>query len=198
MRTRGRTDTMDNESLYEKVRKIRLLMLDVDGVFTNGWLIYDSRGNDLRCFDSQDGTGILLLKAVGIDTVFITIRPSKPVTKRADELGFELYVAMPKEKLLNEILTKYRVSREEVCYVGDDIADLGIMKQIGLPIAVANATRVIKDIAGYITERQGGSGAVREVADLILEVQGKLEEALNMNISPELLKKRSAKGTIAP
>ena len=198
MRTRGRTDTMDNERLYEKIRKIRLLMLDVDGVFTNGWLIYDSSGNDLRCFDSQDGTGILLLKAVGIDTVFITIRPSKPVTKRADELGFELYVAMPKEKLLNEILTKYRVSREEVCYVGDDIADLGIMKQIGLPIAVANATRVIKDIAGYITERQGGSGAVREVADLILEVQGKLEEALNMNISPELLKKRSAKGTIAP
>jgi len=189
---------MDNERLYEKVRKIRLLMLDVDGVFTNGWLIYDSSGNDLRCFDSQDGTGILLLKAVGIDTVFITIRPSKPVTKRADELGFELYVAMPKEKLLNEILTKYRVSREEVCYVGDDIADLGIMKQIGLPIAVANATRVIKDIAGYITERQGGSGAVREVADLILEVQGKLEEALNMNISPELLKKRSGKGTIAP
>jgi len=198
LRTRGRTDTMDNESLYEKLRKIRLLMLDVDGVFTNGWLIYDSSGNDLRCFDSQDGTGILLLKAIGIDTVFITIRPSKPVTKRADELGFELYVAMPKEKLLNEILTKYRVSREEVCYVGDDIADLGIMKQISLPIAVANATRVIKDIAGYITERQGGSGAVREVADLILEVQGKLEEALNMNISPELLKKRSAKGTIAP
>jgi len=198
LRTRGRTGTMDNERLYEKVRKIRLLMLDVDGVFTNGWLIYDSSGNDLRCFDSQDGTGILLLKAIGIDTVFITIRPSKPVTKRADELGFELYVAMPKEKLLNEILTKYRVSREEVCYVGDDIADLGIMKQIGLPIAVANATRVIKDIAGYITERQGGSGAVREVADLILEVQGKLEEALNMNISPELLKKRSAKGTIAP
>jgi 3-deoxy-D-manno-octulosonate 8-phosphate phosphatase (KDO 8-P phosphatase) len=181
---------MDSTELNEKIKKVKLLMLDVDGVFTNGWLIYDSNGNDLRCFDSQDGTGALLLKAVGIDTVFITIRASKPIEKRADELGMELYVAMPKDKVFDEILNKYGVIPEEVCYVGDDIADLGIMRRIGVPIAVANATRLIRDIAVYVTEKQGGSGAVREVTDLILEVQGKLQEALNANLDPQLLKKR--------
>ncbi len=180
----------DNTELYKAIRKIKLLMLDVDGVLTNGWLIYDSNGNDLRCFDSQDGTGMLLLKAVGIDSVVVTIRPSKPMEKRAAELGLELHVAMPKEKVLDEILTKYKVSREEVCYVGDDIPDLGIMKQIGFPVAVANATRVAKEIAAYITVKPGGSGAVREVADLILEVQGKYQEALNANLDPATLKRK--------
>src|SRR5208337_334170 len=91
---KGWTYMKENGGLYKTIRKIKLLMLDVDGVYTNGWLIYDSNGNDLRCFDSQDGTGGLLLKAVGIDSVFVTIRPSKPMEKRAAELGFELYVAM--------------------------------------------------------------------------------------------------------
>ena len=97
---------------------------------------------------------------------------------------------MPKEKVLDAILRKYGVSREEVCYVGDDLPDLGIMKQIGLPVAVANATPMVKKIAGYITEKQGGSGAVREVCDLILEVQGKLEEALNANFSADASKRK--------
>lgn len=75
---------MGKAELNEKIRKIKLLMLDVDGVFTNGWLVYDSNGGDLKCFDSQDGTGTLLLKAVGIESVFVTIRPSKPTAKRAE------------------------------------------------------------------------------------------------------------------
>ena len=180
---------MDNTQLMQKIRKIKLLLLDVDGVFTNGWLIYDSKGCDLRCFDSQDGTGILLLKAMGIGTVLITVKASKPVKRRAAELGIEVYFVMPKDKVLNKILMKYNVTLEEICYVGDDIADLGIMKIIGFPVAVANATPVIKDISSYITEKPGGSGAVREVTDLILKVQGKLDEALKANIDPRHLKK---------
>ena len=178
----------DND-LKKKIKNIELLILDVDGVFTNGWIIYDSNGNDLRCFDSQDGTGTLLLKAMGIHTVMITVKPSKPIKRRAEELGIELYVVMPKVKVLDEILTKYHVTPEKICYVGDDIADLGMMKKVGLPIAVANATPVIKDIASYITEKPGGSGAVREVTDLILKVQGKFEEALKANIDPRHLRK---------
>jgi 3-deoxy-D-manno-octulosonate 8-phosphate phosphatase (KDO 8-P phosphatase) len=181
--------TMDNTKLLEKIKKIKLLLLDVDGVFTNGWLIYDSKGGDLRCFDSQDGTGTLLLKAMGINTVLITVKPSKPTKRRAEELGIELYVVMPKDKVLDEILRKYHVTPEEICYVGDDIADLGMMKKIGLPVAVANATPVIKDISSYVTEKAGGSGAVREVTDLILKVQGKFDEALKANIDPSHLKK---------
>jgi 3-deoxy-D-manno-octulosonate 8-phosphate phosphatase (KDO 8-P phosphatase) len=179
---------IDND-LKEKIKKIGLLILDVDGVLTNGWLIYDSKGGDLRCFDSQDGTGTLLLKAMGINTVLITVKPSKPIKKRAEELGMELYVVMPKDKVLGEILRKYQVTLEEICYVGDDIADLGIMKKIGFPVAVANAIPMIKDISSYITEKPGGSGAVREVTDLILKVQGKFDEALKANIDPRHLKK---------
>jgi 3-deoxy-D-manno-octulosonate 8-phosphate phosphatase (KDO 8-P phosphatase) len=175
--------------LKEKIKNIKLLILDVDGVLTNGWLIYDSKGGDLRCFDSQDGTGMLLLKAMGINTVLITVRPSKPIKRRAEELGMELYVVMPKEKVLDEILRKYHVTLEEICYVGDDIADLGIMKKIGFPVAVANATPIIKDLSSYITEKPGGSGAVREVTDLILKVQGKFDKALKANIDPRHLKR---------
>jgi 3-deoxy-D-manno-octulosonate 8-phosphate phosphatase (KDO 8-P phosphatase) len=178
----------DND-LKKKIKNIELLILDVDGVLTNGWLIYDSKGGDLRCFDSQDGTGTLLLKAMGINTVLITVKPSKPIKRRAEELGMELYVVMPKDKVLGEILRKYHVTPEEICYVGDDIADLGMMKKIGFPVAVANATPVIKDISSYITEKPGGSGAVREVTDLILKVQGKFDEALKANIDPRHLKK---------
>jgi 3-deoxy-D-manno-octulosonate 8-phosphate phosphatase (KDO 8-P phosphatase) len=181
--------TMDHTKLIEKIKKIKLLLLDVDGVFTNGWLIYDSKGGDLRCFDSQDGTGTLLLKAMGINTVLITVKPSKPIKRRAEELGMELYVVMPKEKVLDEILRKYHVTPEEICYVGDDIADLGMMKKVGFPVAVANATPVIKDISSYVTEKAGGSGAVREVTDLILKVQGKFDEALKANIDPRHLKR---------
>lgn len=187
---------MENPKLTEKLKKIKLLLLDVDGVFTNGWLIYDSNGRDLRCFDSQDGTGTLLLKAMGIETVLITIKHSKPIERRASELGMGLYVSMPKDKVLNKILVKYHVTPEEICYVGDDIADLAIMKIIGLPIAVANAVPVIKEISSYVTERPGGSGAVREVIDLILKVQGKFDKALKANIDPEHLKKLKKLGKI--
>ena len=178
-----------DDDLKEKIKRIRLLILDVDGVFTNGWIIYDSNGGEMRCFDSQDGTGTLLLKAMGIHTVFITIKPSKPIERRVAELGMELYEVMPKEKVLDEILMKYHVTPDEICYVGDDIADLGIMKKIGFPVAVANATPEIKNIASYVTEKVGGSGAVREVTDLILKVQGKFDEALNANIDPRRLKR---------
>ena len=184
---------VDND-LKEKIKNIKLLILDVDGVFTNGWLIYDSKGCDLRCFDAQDGTGILLLKAMGVDTVLITVKASKAVKRRAAELGIELYVVMPKKKVLDNILMKYNVTPEEICYVGDDIADLGIMEIIAFPVAVANATSVIKDISSYVTEKSGGSGAVREVTDLILKVQGKFDEALRANIDPRHLKKNQKKG----
>jgi 3-deoxy-D-manno-octulosonate 8-phosphate phosphatase (KDO 8-P phosphatase) len=183
-----------DSDLKEKIKNIKLLILDVDGVFTNGWIIYDSKGCDLRCFDAQDGTGILLLKAMGIDTVLITVKASKAVKRRAAELGIELYVVMPKKKVLDTILMRYNVTPEEICYVGDDIADLGIMEIIGFPIAVANATSLIKDISGYVTEKSGGSGAVREVTDLILKVQGKFDEALRANIDPRHLKKNQKKG----
>ena len=160
-----------DEILKKKLNAIKLLILDVDGVLTNGWLIYGLNHLDLRCFNSQDGTGIRLLKAVGIETVLVTIMPSDAVKRRAHEMGTDLHIVNPKIKVLDRIIEKYQVSLTEVCYVGDDVVDLEIMELVGLPVAVANATTPVKAVAGYTTLNRGGEGAVREVTDMILEAR---------------------------
>ncbi|MFC1532980.1 KdsC family phosphatase [Thermodesulfobacteriota bacterium] len=170
---------IDNE-LKEKIRKIKLLILDVDGVLTDGRIIYDFEGRELRFFDAQDGSGIRILHDAGIKTILATILPSKAIERRAkDMLVAKLYQGIiPKTRILEEIIKENNISREEICYVGDDLVDLGMMKAVGFPAAVANACTEIKDIASYITNNEGGRGAVREIVELILKTQGKWEELL--------------------
>ncbi|MFH0913544.1 MAG: HAD hydrolase family protein [Candidatus Omnitrophota bacterium] len=168
------------QELAEKAKKIKLLMLDVDGVLTDGRIVYDSAGRDMKFFDVHDGLGVYLLKKAGIPTVLVTAKGSRTIKPRARDMGVEEVFEdiSPKTAILDKIFKKYKLVRDEICFVGDDLVDLGIMKSVGFPIAVFNAAPEIKQVASYITLKHGGRGAVREVTELILKAQGKWEGLL--------------------
>ena len=168
--------------IADKIRKIKLLILDVDGVLTDGRIIYDSKGRDSKFFDVHDGLGVYLLRRSGIKTILITAKGSKTIKPRARDMRVEEYYedVFPKTKVLDKILNKHNVSKDEICFIGDDLVDLSIMKAVGFPVAVANASQDIKAAAGYVTQKSGGRGAVRETAELILKTQGKWDEAVRI------------------
>ncbi|PIP20071.1 MAG: hypothetical protein COX40_06650 [Candidatus Omnitrophica bacterium CG23_combo_of_CG06-09_8_20_14_all_40_11] len=163
------------EELIEKAKKIKILLLDVDGVLTDGRIIYDSLGRDMKFFDVHDGLGVYALKKAGIKTILITAKGSRAIKPRARDMQVEAVFEniSPKTSVLEKILKKYKVNTEEVCFVADDLVDLCLMRRVGFPIAVFNACPEIKQAATYITIKAGGRGAVREVAELILKAQGK-------------------------
>ncbi len=165
---------MEN-SILEKAKKIKLVLLDVDGVLTDGRIIYDSRGRDSKFFDVHDGLGVYLLKKAGIPTILITAKSSKTIGLRARDMKVEAVFAdiFPKSSILGEVLKKYKVNLEEVCFIGDDLVDLCMLKRVGFPVAVNNACEEIKKAASYVTLKRGGRGAVREVIEIILKAQGK-------------------------
>lgn len=174
---------LENEiklNLRDKARVVKILLLDVDGVLTDGRIIYDSRGRDSKFFDVHDGLGVYLLKKCGIQTILITAKGSRAIKPRARDMRVaEVFADIsPKTLALDKIIKKYKVQADEVCFVGDDLVDLCMMKRVGFPVAVFNAAAEIKRAAAYITIRLGGRGAVREVAELILKSQGKWEEVL--------------------
>jgi len=156
--------------------------LDVDGVLTDGRIIYDSHGHDSKFFDVHDGLGVYCLNRAGIKTILITAKGSRAIKPRAKDMHVAEVLAntFPKSAHLNKILKKYKVSLEEICFVGDDLVDLCMMKRVGFPVAVFNACSEIKRNASYITFREGGRGAVREVSELILKAQGKWQGILQI------------------
>lgn len=170
------------EYILEKVRKIKLLLLDVDGVLTDGRIVYDSRGRDSKFFDVHDGMGVYLLKRAGIPTILITAKGSRAIMPRAKDMRVaEVFADVsPKNSVLDKILKKYKVEADEVCFVGDDLVDLCMMKRVGFSVAVFNAAPEIKNNASYVTLKLGGRGAVREVAELILKTQGRWKEMVNL------------------
>lgn len=168
-------DNNFKEELRVRANKIKILLLDVDGVLTDGRIIYDSKGRDSKFFDVHDGLGVYILHKAGIKTIIVTAKGSGTIKPRAKDMRVaEVFANVsPKSAILDKILKKYGVTPEEVCFVADDLVDLGLMKIVGLPIAVFNACPEIKQASHYITIRHGGRGAVREVAELILKSQGK-------------------------
>ena len=164
-----------NIDLTKKLRHIRMLLLDVDGVLTDGGIYLGAGGMELKRFDVQDGAGIRMLQSAGLKVGIITGRSSKAVKKRARELGIEACYQGVKDKsdVFDKILKKYHITEESVCYVGDDIQDLSLIKACGVGVAVKNARLEVKKSADYTTQVNGGEGAVREVAELILKAQGK-------------------------
>ncbi|MDP2927767.1 MAG: HAD hydrolase family protein [Candidatus Omnitrophota bacterium] len=168
------------EELKARFRKVKLLLLDVDGVLTDGRIIYDSAGRDSKFFDVHDGLGVFCLGKFGINTIIITAKNSKTIGPRSkDMLVAEVFADIfPKTAVLDKILKKYRVALDEVCFVGDDLVDLSLMRKVGLPVASANASSEVKEAAVYVTNCLGGRGAVREVAELILKSQGKWKDVL--------------------
>jgi len=155
-------------ALRDRVKKLKLLIADADGVLTEGTLYYTEEGETLKAFSVLDGLGVKKLKDMGIKVAVISGRTSPPLFKRLEELGVETYGGIKdKLKLYEELKERYRLKDEEVAFVGDDLVDLPVMKRVGFPVAVANAEEEVKKVALYTTMREGGKGAVREVADLI-------------------------------
>lgn len=153
---------------------IRLLILDVDGVLTDGSIILDNAGNEYKAFHVRDGHGIKMLIRSGIQVAIITGRSSEVVDRRARELGITEVFQKCRDKRIayQKLLTQFGFSPAEVAYVGDDIVDIPIMLQVGLPVAVADATAEVRRSALMVTKNRGGRGAVREVTDFILKAKG--------------------------
>lgn len=161
------------KELKRKAKKIKLIALDVDGVLTDGRIILTSDGDELKCFHAQDGQGIKLAQKAGIRFAFITGRSSKLVNYRARELDInEVYQDVrDKVSVFRGLLHEYELGSEQCAYIGDDVGDLSLLKEVGLAITVADGVKMVKDIADYVTGKEGGRGAVREAIDLILSCQ---------------------------
>jgi 3-deoxy-D-manno-octulosonate 8-phosphate phosphatase (KDO 8-P phosphatase) len=169
-------------AVLRRARRIRLLLMDVDGTMTDGGIRLlsapDGTVSEMVVFHSQDGVALNLLRRSGVRTGMITGRGSASVTQRARELGVEFVAQHIHEKrpAFEDILSRASVSAEETAYVGDDLPDLVILERVGLAVAVANATADVKRQAHYVTRARGGDGALREVVELLLRAQGKWRE----------------------
>ena len=167
-------------TVIKAAQKIKILILDVDGVMTDGRLYYGNNGEELKAFDIQDGLGIKLLQRAGIKIGMITGRTSKVVEGRADELNIDTVIQGREDKLdaLDEILSHESIDLSEIAFMGDDLPDLAVIRRVGLGITPANGNHILASQALWQTKKAGGNGAVREVAELILGAQGKLDSLL--------------------
>ena len=166
--------------VMEKAKKLKLLILDVDGVLTDGKLFFDNEGNEYKSFHARDGHGIKLLRQTGVEVAVISGRKSSSVALRMKNLGIEhVYQGHEnKRSALMEILEKTGVTPEQTAHVGDDLLDLPIMIRVGFAVAVNDANFAVKRYADWCTASPGGQGAVREVCDFIMQAQGSFEEVL--------------------
>lgn len=157
--------------LSKKIKKIRCLLVDCDGVLTNGAMYYTENGDEIKKFSTYDGMGFQLLKNHGIITGIITGEDRQLVKRRFEKLGLnELYMGVSdKLKILDEICKKNNLKYEEVAYIGDDLNDIPIIENVGFSCSVHNGISIIKSKVDYVTSKNGGEGAVREIADLILK-----------------------------
>jgi 3-deoxy-D-manno-octulosonate 8-phosphate phosphatase (KDO 8-P phosphatase) len=165
-------------NLQAKLKNIKMLILDVDGVMTDGRVIMDDRGQEIKNFDVRDGHGIKLVQRYGIKVVLLTGRQSEVVKHRAQDLGIkEIYQKVfNKKEVFARILKKNKLNAAEVAFIGDDIIDIPVLKAAGFSTAVADAMDVVKKSVDYVTQNSGGRGAVREVCEMLLQAQGKWPE----------------------
>jgi len=168
------------ENLDARMRRVKMLLLDVDGVMTDGGIILGPGEIEMKRFNTLDGMGITLARAAGLRVGILTGRSSEAVSKRAKELKIDEVQegSNYKEKGYQEILKKYGLRDEEIAYVGDDVFDIPILKRAGLAVCVASGAEDAKKVSHYVTRRKGGDGAVREVVEMLLEKTGKKEAAL--------------------
>ena len=164
----------------EKARKIKLIIFDVDGVMTDGSIIFHNSGEESKVFNAKDGHGIKLAMRAGIQTAIVTGRKSDVVKRRAEELGIEhlFQGALEKSGVVSELLDQLSLTPEDAAFVGDDLIDIPAMRMVGLAAAVADATDEAKQYAHIITELPGGRGAAREVCEFILKSQKLWESSI--------------------
>lgn len=158
--------------LAESLRRVRLLAMDVDGVMTDAGMYYGENGEELKKFNTRDGHGIALVHELGLRTAILTREDTRIVERRGKKLGVHHVRVGIKDKLpvLRQILDTEGMTLNEVCYIGDDVNDLDVLRSVGVAVVVQDATRHPRALAHYITAARGGDGAVREVCELILDV----------------------------
>ncbi|HSB09550.1 MAG TPA: HAD-IIIA family hydrolase [Blastocatellia bacterium] len=170
-----------DQTVTERARKVRLLILDCDGVLTDGRIIMLPDGDETKAFDVKDGHAIVMAQRAGLRIAIISGRKSSVVRARAKELGVaHLHeMAWVKIRPYERVLAEEGLSDEEVCYVGDDVVDIPLLRRAGLAVSVSDAVQEAIQHSHVVTQRAGGRGAVREVIELILKAQDKWNEALS-------------------
>ena len=166
--------------VVQRASRVNVLLIDVDGVLTDGRIVYAEYGDELKFFDVQDGAGLVFWNRVGLRSAIITSRASRLVKHRAKELRVDFLAQGRLLKLptYEQLLKRFRVTDEQVCAIGDDLMELPILRRVGLAVAVSNAVEDVKQASHYITKRAGGHGAVREVIDMILKAKGLWDHVL--------------------
>jgi 3-deoxy-D-manno-octulosonate 8-phosphate phosphatase (KDO 8-P phosphatase) len=167
-------------TVKDRAQRIRLLVMDVDGVLTDGGLYYGPDGEVMKRFDVKDGHGLVMLRHLGIPSAILTARSSRIVETRMRELGVLHIVqgARDKEEGLERILTAAGAALEQVAYIGDDINDLPVLTKVGLSACPADARQEVREAVHYVCRTPGGRGAVRELIEVILHAQGRWDDAL--------------------
>ncbi len=171
---------IDHHDAREKIKKIRMLVFDVDGVMTNGDLIYGPDETEYKRFSAQDGMGISLARQSGLKTAIITARQSEIVARRAKELKVDACFQGNNDKApaFDNILTEFGLSAKQVSYMGDDLLDLVLLRRAGFAAAPANACPDVMDVADYVCSASGGNGAVREFVNVVLKAQNKWDQLI--------------------
>ncbi len=167
-------------SLSARIKPLRLVAFDVDGVLTDGGLYLSDSGEEFKRFNSLDGHGLKMLKASGVELAIITGRTSRCVELRARNLGITRLYQGVEDKLaaMQSLLAELKLGPEAAAFMGDDVVDLPVMRRVGLALSVPDAPQIVRDHAHYVSQRDAGHGAVREVCELILGAQGTLEAQL--------------------
>lgn len=165
-------------NIREKLNKIKILILDVDGIMTDGRIIMDHDGREIKNFNVRDGHGIKVLQRFGINVAILTGRQSKVVEHRAKDLEIkDVYQKVyNKKEVFEKILKKHKLMAENAAYMGDDIVDIPVLNRVGFSASVADALEIVKKSVDYVTKNKGGHGAVREICEMILQAQNKWEE----------------------
>lgn len=167
-------------SLADRIKPLRLIAFDVDGVLTDGGLYLSDSGEEFKRFNSLDGHGLKMLKNSGIELAIITGRTSRCVELRAKNLGITRLYQGIEDKLaaMQSLLADLKLAPEQAAFMGDDVVDLPVLRRVGLALSVPAAPQIVRDHAHYVSQRDAGHGAVREVCELILGAQGNLEAQL--------------------
>ncbi len=174
------TGSVAAAGVFSKAKGIEVLLLDVDGVLTDGRIVYSGSGEETKSFHVRDGLGIKLLQGCGVDVAVLTSRTSQALLFRCQDLKIDtvLQGMEPKMAAYEWFIGRKGLVDSQVAYVGDDWVDIGILQRVGLAVAVKDAAREVLSLADFVTSRDGGQGAVREVCELILEAKGLREKAL--------------------
>ena len=166
--------------LAQRAARVNLLVLDVDGVLTDGRIVYADYGDELKCFDVQDGAGMVFWHRAGLKSAIITARQSRLIKRRAKEMRVDFLAQKQLLKLpaYEEVLKRFRVTAEQVCAMGDDLMELPILRRVGFAVSVPNAVDEVKQASHYVTRKDGGRGAVRETVELILRAKGLWDQVM--------------------